>query len=606
MLLFFSAFANGQSWTGILDPTRAVAWQPGVPGGVPSRTTVCATLNPGATAGQISAAIASCPGGQVVYLNTGTYKLSSAIDFGGHNNVTLRGAGPTNTTLVFSAGAGCGGPIADVCLEGSFNWNGGPQHTASWTAGYAQGATQLTLSSTAGLSVGQLLILDQDNDASDPGQMFVCDTTACSSEGGSPGRNCSNAGSVSGCTGGENLDRNQQEYKLVKAINGNTVTISPGLYLPNWRSSHNPGAFWATSLISGSGIENLTLDHSSSNEVSGTMFFNAYQCWMKNVRSIRGNRNHVWLQYSAQVTVRDSYFYGTLNAENLSYGVEPWQSADLLVENNIFQAVTAPILVGNTSGSVFAYNYDINNYYTNKTWQMPGPTWAHDAGVGMNLIEGNVGTGFMEDAIHGTHNFSTVFRNQYSGLAPGDVQQTVPIILMSYSRYDNLIGNVLGTAGYHTHYQSNEPTSAACDTSIYNLGWSQSECSNGAPVPNDPMVISTVMRWGNYDVMNGAAQWNASEVPSGISLYSNPVPDSHNLPNSFYLLAQPNWWGSAVWPPAGPDVSGGTGPGGHGYAIPSQTCYANGSFTNSIMNFDANNCYGSAINPPTNLNAVVH
>ena len=80
----------------------------------------------------------------------------------------------------------------------------------------------------------------------------------------------------------------------------------------------------------------------------------------------------------------------------------------------------------------------------NQTWQMPGPTWAHDAGVGMNLIEGNEGTGFIEDAIHGTHDFSTVFRNQYSGLIPREQQQTVPIILQSYSRYDNLIGNVLG------------------------------------------------------------------------------------------------------------------------------------------------------------------
>ena len=46
--LFFSAFANGQSWTGIIDPSRAIAWQPGIPGGVPNRTTVCTTLNPGA------------------------------------------------------------------------------------------------------------------------------------------------------------------------------------------------------------------------------------------------------------------------------------------------------------------------------------------------------------------------------------------------------------------------------------------------------------------------------------------------------------------------------------------------------------------------------
>ena len=404
------------------------------------------------------------------------------------------------------------------------------------------------------------------------------------------------------------VDRNQQEYVEVTGISGNTVTISPGLHMPNWRSSQTPAAWWATTVVQNSGIEDMTVDHSVSNEIAGTMFFNAYKCWMKNIRSIRANRNHVWLQYSAKDVVRDSYFYGTLNSINLSYGVEPWQSGNLLVENNIFQHVTAPIQVGNITGSVFAYNYDIDNFYTNATWQMPGPTWAHDAGTGMNLIEGNVGTGFIEDAIHGTHNFATVFRNWLSGLEAGKNQQTVPVILQSYSRYANLIGNVLGTPGYHNHYQSNSPSSQSCDTSIYNLGWGTAECSTG--IGNDPLVASTLMRWGNYDVVNGAAQWNSAEVPSGLNQYANSVPSSHGLPPSFYLPAKPGWWGNIPWPPIGPDVSGGTGPGGHAYKNPAQACFSLSSLLNGILNFDASACYGSnstgqAPAPPTGLSATV-
>src|SRR5436190_3719923 len=164
---------------------------------------------------------------------------------------------------------------------------------------------------------------------------------------------------------------------------------------------------------------------------------------MKNVRSIYtqnsngGGRNHVWLQYSAQIVVRDSYFYGTRNAATLSYGVEPWQSGDVLVENNLFQHLVTPRLIGNTHGSVFAYNYSIDHFNNNPSWNMPGPSFTHDAGTAMNLFEGNQGTGALEDAIHGTHNLHTYFRNQWTGRDPGKAQQTIPVEVSAYSRYMN-------------------------------------------------------------------------------------------------------------------------------------------------------------------------
>ena len=84
----------------IVASSRSIDWRgAGVPGGIPSRTTVCATFSPGASAEQITDAIASCPGGQVVKLNAGTYNLSTGIRFNGRSNVTLRGAGPDRTFL---------------------------------------------------------------------------------------------------------------------------------------------------------------------------------------------------------------------------------------------------------------------------------------------------------------------------------------------------------------------------------------------------------------------------------------------------------------------------------------------------------------------------
>src|SRR4051794_39196415 len=82
-LLSLAVPAAAQQQT-VVASTRSVDWSgAGVPGGISNRTTVCATLNPGATAAQINSAIGACPSGQVVKLNAGTYNLSTGIKFGG-------------------------------------------------------------------------------------------------------------------------------------------------------------------------------------------------------------------------------------------------------------------------------------------------------------------------------------------------------------------------------------------------------------------------------------------------------------------------------------------------------------------------------------------
>jgi len=231
----------------VIDPSRSIDWSAGnvgVAGGIPNRSTVCATLNPGATAAQINTAIANCASGGVVFLNAGIYNLSSGISLIGKNNITLRGAGPDQTKLIFGGSSGCIIFNAAICLSGSNFTVADNAPSFNWTAGYVKGATQITVNSTAGMSVGSLLVLDQLNDATDNGNLFVedavnpPDSTGYSQEGGAPGRGC---GSSATC-------RAQHQYVKVTAINGNTVTITPGLYMPNWRASQNPGG-WIAGVI---------------------------------------------------------------------------------------------------------------------------------------------------------------------------------------------------------------------------------------------------------------------------------------------------------------------------------------------------------------------
>ncbi len=604
LLLMIPTTAYGQLWTGIIDPSRAIDWSnPGIPGGIPNRTTICATLNPGATSAQIDSAIAACNNG-VVFLNAGTYSLSGGITLRGKSNVTLRGAGPDQTILHFTGADPCDSFPANVCVKGTSAvgvWGVPSANIHNWTAGYAKGTTQITLDSTVGVTTGMILVLDQLDDSTDTGGVVVNGQaiSAFSIEGNAPGR----------------PSRTQQQYVKVTAISGTQVTISPGLYMSNWRASQQPQVwFWGDTSQTAfmDGIEDMTLDHSASNETPGMMFWNAYTNWVKNVKSLTPNRNHIWLYQSARTEVRDSYFYGTKNAATQSYGVEYFMTSDDLVINNVFQHITCPIMTGPSEGAVAAYNYMIDMYYsTVPNWQMWGINGSHDTGTGMNLFEGNQGDGFGMDLYHGPGALPTAFRNQLTK-EPNKGSNTEVVSIWAYNRFANIVGNVLGTIGYHTVYEDSrgpQGQTGNSNHSIFLLGYSGVDESISSGIAYDLLAVNGLLRWGNYDTVTGAARWNASEVPSSVSPYSNAVPANRNLPASFFLSAKPSFWGTMPWPAIGPDVAGGTDPTGHVFANPALTCYnITPKDSNGVLLFKANNCYGAVTLPaaPTNLSVVVN
>ena len=661
ILLTLSPSSQAQLWNGILAPSRAVDWSstsPGVVGGIPSAawaqctTAACnAVTSAGSSASstQINAALTSAPASTYVLLAAGTYSLSSGINM--VPNVVLRGAGPNSTFLVFSGGTPCGGEGGQVCFVDSNGWYYGsssvqPGATNSATfcgtgsgggcnSTYNQGATTIQLSGVGspGIVNGQYVYLDQANDnvstpsTSSPSGMLICDNTSstdgCSLEGGAPAR-CSTGAGGSACAGSGGIDRNL--IQIVQVVSGCSsactgagpfsVTITPGLYGPKWNSSKSPGAWWSSNNMQHSGVENLSIDSTGvgTGTESAIYFNNAFNCWVSNVRSISPNRNHVWFWRSAHNTVQNSYFFGTQNAASQSYGVESFIASDNLVVNNIFQQVTAPIMLGPSLGSVFAYNFNIHDTYYTAAWMQQAFAWRHDAGALYNLSEGNVTSGYWEDVFHGTGGANTAFRNYVVGWESGKSEETVPVQLFSYNRFENFVGNVLGcnnaTASfpgncgspYHTTYTTNNGVGQAA--SIFDLNAGNSETSTN--VLPDPYVTTSLMRWGNYDVATASSRWVNSEVPSGLTDgYANPVPSTENLPASFWSAGKPSWWGSTPWPAVGPDVTGGNVPGvsGHAYLNPAANCYLKTMSgpvdgTGSVLTFNANSCYGSSTQTP--------
>ena len=87
----------------IMPPERRTTWNPGIPGGIPARTTVCATVNAStygngtmdATAG-IQAAINACPDGQVVQLSAGDFLVNGASRSPSTRASSCAGRGPAD------------------------------------------------------------------------------------------------------------------------------------------------------------------------------------------------------------------------------------------------------------------------------------------------------------------------------------------------------------------------------------------------------------------------------------------------------------------------------------------------------------------------------
>lgn len=614
MLLCLPGFLSAQSWSGIIDPSRAIDWtKAGVTGGIPNRTTICATLSSSATASQINSAISSCPAGQVVKLNPGNYTVNGGLRM--RNNVTLRGSGANSTTLNFtgfSTGIGGAGEYA-IGFEGTYSsqwWDkvpgpfgGNPSNIKTWTgtngqAGvYTKGSTVLNLGSaptgSPNLAVGDMLFMFQNDDSGPHSGLIVSATGGASREG-------------SEYTRGTGL---RQAVKVV-AISGTQVTITPGLYLDIWRTSQNPRVYWWGGDVRGAGLEDLFIESGSRSHYTSISFFEASDSWVKGVKVHQtGARSHAQICLSRNITIQSSAFYdgcqGGCEGSATAYGIEFFAPSAALVANNILVNIESPFLASTaTSGSVIAYNYEIG-----------GDTGilSHEEGHLVNLYEGNDSNRVRADTYHGTQNLVTLFRNRLRGVGSPAVD------IWSYNRYFNVIGNVLGTSGQTTRYQCDGNFNVGqcyqytSPSAVFRFGYPGGDpVTSVEGVSSDTRVGITVMRWGNYDTANNAIRWQAAEVPSAISPYANAVPSSQLLPASFFLSARPDWWvtpwGTPPWPPIGPDVTGGNiaNVAGHANKLPAQLCHEN-----TGSSFDANTCYAQSGPPPgppvspTGLSAVV-
>lgn len=682
ILLCLSGFVNAQLLSnGVLNTANAADWtQAGVVGGIPSASwTQCGTTISAytGTAATINSAIAACGSNQFVLLGAGTFTLSTGISFGGKSNVVLRGGGANTTFIVATSTAsvsGCdnGGCFISIQSADSSYWNSNTSY--SWTSGYTQGSTVLGASSTTGISTNTFVVINQCDDGYSGA---TCSGTSVDNAGYFNAGDQYNATGPTGASqsgpnsGNGSTHRFETELHRVCSVSaGVSVTLCEGTLYGNWNSARTP-QIWFVTPIQNVGVENMSIStQGNSTALAQIQVFNAMNVWVKGVRGLWGDIATVSFEDVLHSTLQDSYFWETTAQD--SHAIRHVNTSYMLTQNNICQQqIGCENAEGPDAGSVWAYNFAVENcnYLSPNQGSLGGcagvnsgdgmqQAWRmHSNGQGFTLWEGNEGGMWDSDGNHGTSLSQTIFRNflpgwetcsNASSCGTASFKDTItwPILQAGLQgRYTYVIGNVLGTPGYHNGAYS--WTTTLDNHSIYALG-----IQIGGVTPSDAIVGTTSMRWANWDaVTNGvrtcgnasSTGWattcgSASEVPTAAPTFPNSLPTLGDtvagqsvMPPSFYLASKPSWFGSIPFPVLGPDVTGGnvqqcsgtlnvagkvngmpalTNPqcdnngiatawGGHVNANPAMACYFNtmggtaDGTGSSPLAFDASTCFAS-------------
>ncbi len=510
----------------IIPADRRINWNPGIPGGIPARTTICANVrtSPYSAVGDgvaddtnaIQSAINNCPAGQVVYLPQGTYKTTKELLI--NKGIVLRGDGPAKTkiqgysTLTTGHIINMSGPsIAVVGID--------------VTSGSTKGSQTITVSDASSLAVGNTIMIDQLND---PALVNIGSCTFCSRD---------------------NNTRVMRQITKITSKSGNTLTLDSPLAI-TFSSQFSPQVVKITSgtQCESAGIEDLYVERVTGGEGN----IQSFQCnysWIKNIESYNVIGEHIEIVSSYRNVLRDSYIHHSqsFGTSGEGYGVSlRFGTSDTLVENNVFYYLRHSMLLQAAGpGNVLGYNYSdrmFDENYPNTKYLQPDLV-THAAHPFMTLWEGNQGSRASEDFVHGSASHSTYLRNYIDGYSQGEAQIIAngrhPIDDQAYNTHMNYVGNVLGLPGDTGTYEVSGVACSDTNKFVYKLGYPGDNCSTTG---DDPNVKATILRQGNFDYITNSIHWD-------------PNIADHTIPASYYLTSKPAFFGSYNWPAYGSDLS---------------------------------------------------
>jgi hypothetical protein len=557
----------------ILPADRATIWNPGMrgAGGIPVRTSICSTLSPRGRAlddtAQIQTAIDACPPGEVVQLTAGSFIINSGNFLLVDKGVTLRGAGPNQTTLVKTDGAkpfpqrrqsAKPSPLIVVGPAIYADDNSGTVQSIHLTADAVKGENAVTVADASGFSPGQIVLLDETSGAGwqadrlGRGQIWASSDWRVVWQKHRPPMPdvddfAPDAFPATPDTAGSwhaRPDRPTAEVKQIASISGSTVTFTTPIHI-SYRISHvaQLSSYWRPH-VTNAGVEDMKL---VGGDAGNLRFQWAALSWARNIESTAWTGEGFAITSSFRIELREFYVHdsawiqpgGGSYAISLSFG-----TAEALIENGISVRANKVIVAHSAgAGSVVAYNYmDMSYINYNGGWIETGINASHMVGSHHVLFEGNYSHNAESDNTHGNSIYHTFFRNYLRGVRAPFINQAGGRIddaaqsgngpkravgLMAYSYWMSFVGNVLGVSGQMSGWVYE--TARGGRPGIWMLGWD---------TKTDPQVAATTFRHGNFDYLTNTVKWD-------------PAFTSHTLPNSLYLSQKPTFFDAGsgyTWP----------------------------------------------------------
>jgi hypothetical protein len=537
-----------------LPAARRTEWSPGIPGGIPARTRICATVPPEPwgnghvdAAATIQHAIDACPEGQVVQLPPGTYRLTKHLVI--PKGIVLRGAGPERTRLRAEVKG-----TAVVYMTNLWVQYDAPP--VDVTADVPKGAREIPVADTSRFSVGDIVQIDQLDDAyvyRGGLRWFI--------RGPHPGDNRRPVSRDGYRCQGQTVEvvgKTRTSLRIGTPIHlGFKRALRPQIYAPSGPRTHSgPTVRWA-------GLEDLYVTGGRNGMI--LMLAAAYS-WIRNVESDgslttgRGQvGHHIDLESCYRCVVRDSYVHDASDViqGGGAYGISVnSQSSECLVENNVVVNLNKPVVTqASGGGNVIAYNY-VDDASTRAAPSLQETTIdaGHAAFPHMELFEGNWAGHLGTDLVWGNSGWITFFRNYASGeqrrsRLAGESWDVEAIGLEGRGVELNVLGNVLGAPGKGLVYEVTSSPPGTGRAAVYRIGHRADGGGGTGDIDRyeDPRrpgsTASTLLRHGNFDHVTGKVSWD-------------PRIRSRELPPSLYLQEKPPFFRDDPWPwvdPTGPE-----------------------------------------------------
>jgi Domain of unknown function (DUF4082) len=603
--------------TGLLPPDRDASanWKmAGLQsiGGIPNRTTICATLSPiGGGADdvpQIDAAIANCPAGQVVSLTAGTFIVPEGeyIWFG--NSVTMRGAGAGNTILHrptsgqcpvppgYGTTVGCypGGvgtqPSVLVLMSSYPIYQGPTLSSCALTADVAKGDMTATVTSScaSNFHAGDIVILDELSnhtlmqDTEFPqAQVWASPDYRVTYHIHSPSQPGDDGAAIQ-CNYVVSCDRITNEHKQIASVSGNTITFDSPIMI-SYRVSHVADLWsYSTPMLKQAGLEGVTAEYSDNGVLQ--MQWCAY-CWFENVEVRYYIGAGVEFNSSFRSQLEHAYIHEAAFPQpgGGAYAIDQqFDTSEILIENSI-SVLSDKVIVarGSGSGSVIAYSYfDMEYIYGDCCWVEIGLNASHFVGPHHILFEGNWAPNMDSDTTHGNsiyityfRNWSTGIRSEFVGLDGSTYNDAANncgtagysgsplrmVAAQAYSIWFSFIGNILGTPNCTTQANGFPYTNIyggpQNSDGVFLLGW-ETASGNGVPDVQTATIYPALPPLVNGVIYNTClvSNTNCATILDGNYNYWDDAitwasnDTSHTLPNSLFLTSAPPYFSGLTWP----------------------------------------------------------